>query len=553
MTSMPNRLKDTELKRLKEQGRAFLKSNQIDKALRIYARILQENPNDLDSLLILGDSYFVSGEREEALALYSQAYQLAPGRKDVERRLFLVKKRGKEEIADAEHLPTDPQAITGLLQKLTGRLTPINDVEVSEAENLLTDFLRSNSPGQAVAEHLDEIDSLLPALIELNIRQARADGRVDLVKMLEDLMANVLIQMDSQPDPDEIGEDSSLQITGGSSKRILVAGVNSQHCPFRKALTIKAFRSLGYEVVVDHESTTQDWNNYQLVVAHNPHVDSRLVKGLAVRAGAGLPNLLDFDLDFHSLPQNHPDQEILGINQTEAARNFTVVLQLANRITVPCAATAADFERMGYPVEVIPEGWDEDNTLWNRPAPNRSMLNMGLIVLPGQLDDVTQIRRSIVRVVREFQALRLVIGGDPIIYQHFDNIPEVRRLFLPPADMEDYPYMIAQLDLALVPLLGNAFNLQQTDRKLMEAGVRRIPWIASPFPAAIEWGSGGLIANTQEEWHAQMRLLIMDGNLRKGLGKAGRQKAMQREIKTIAKYWLPVIRDMLKVRKLKRP
>jgi hypothetical protein len=119
--------------------------------------------------------------------------------------------------------------------------------------------------------------------------------------------------------------------------------------------------------------------------------------------------------------------------------------------------------------------------------------------------------------------------------------------------MEDYPYMIAQLDLALVPLLGNAFNLQQTDRKLMEAGVRRIPWIASPFPAAIEWGSGGLIANTQEEWHAQMRLLIMDGNLRKGLGKAGRQKAMQREIKTSAKYWLPVIRDMLKVRKLKRP
>ena len=37
-------------------------------------------------------------------------------------------------------------------------------------EILLKEFLESDSPGKTVSEKLDEIDSLLPAIIELNIK-----------------------------------------------------------------------------------------------------------------------------------------------------------------------------------------------------------------------------------------------------------------------------------------------------------------------------------------------------------------------------------------------
>jgi glycosyltransferase involved in cell wall biosynthesis len=188
-------------------------------------------------------------------------------------------------------------------------------------------------------------------------------------------------------------------------------------------------------------------------------------------------------------------------------------------------------------VHVIPEGWTDRNTLWEKPANPRHTVNLGWMSPPGEIEEVNQIRRVIIRVMREFPQVRLVISGDAQVYQLFDSLPEARRLYLPPVSAEDYPYLLGQVDILMVPLHNTPYNCSLCDRRLMEAGARGIPWVASPIPSHIDWNDGGLIAATADEWHTYLRQLVLDPNLRVSLGLAGRKKTESRKIDYLAKTW----------------
>ena len=79
----------------------------------------------------------------------------------------------------------------------------------------------------------------------------------------------------------------------------------------------------------------------------------------------------------------------------------------------------------------------------------------------------------------------------------------------------------------------------------MEAGVRSIPWVASPTPAYTAWKEGGIIANTLDEWHSGLRQLMLDTALTTSLGKAGRIQADSREAKHIGRLWADFIGNVL--------
>jgi glycosyltransferase involved in cell wall biosynthesis len=142
--------------------------------------------------------------------------------------------------------------------------------------------------------------------------------------------------------------------------------------------------------------------------------------------------------------------------------------------------------------------------------------------------------------------VNLVIACDAQTYQIFDNLPEARRLYLPPVRLEDYPYLLGQIDILVMPMRSKPYNLSLPDRPLMEAGVRRIPWVASPIPAFVDWGVGGLIAKDPVEWHHCLRQLILDPEMRADLGEAGRQKAESREAGVLGKTWLELVREIVR-------
>jgi tetratricopeptide (TPR) repeat protein len=531
-----------ELSVLKEKARLFLKSNQVDKALRIFANILQHFPEDIDSLLVLGDAYLIIGNKVSAVDLFKKAFKILPERKDIRRRIELLESSGILNNAAVDFSPSHPKAISHLIHRLTGKLDSVTDKEIQRANNLLEDLLKNPSPAQAVADHLTEIDTLLPAFIKINIRQAQNEGNMELADSLQDLLTNLLVQRDLEvkqsPDHENLSQTKVV--------KIYIEGIDSQESPFRGDFIFQTIKDLGYEVYyAPNKKENLNLNNFDVVLARNPHGNKELIKRLAARAAVGLPIIMDFDVDYEQLPEQHPDFTRLGIHQEAEKRIFQTIKHMATYVSVPSEEFSKSLKREGIRSMMIPDGWNRVNFQWLKPPLSRSTINLGLFVLPGQVEEIAPYRRIITRVIREYAQCRLIIHGDLEVYHVFDGIPDNRKLFLPPADQEDFPYQLSQIDLMLFPRENSSFNNIRSDRLIMEAGVRRVPWVAPPIHPFLEWGTGGLLADNMDSWYAQITHLIEDRDLRTNLGKSGHHQALKRESKILGRSWSLLINEAL--------
>jgi hypothetical protein len=214
---------------------------------------------------------------------------------------------------------------------------------------------------------------------------------------------------------------------------------------------------------------------------------------------------------------------------------------LSNFVTVPSQQFADRLNQMGYKAITIPDGWSRSNSLWDKTSNPRNTINIGWLGSTGLPEDVVEIRRIINRVIREFPRAQLVISESNNAFQLFSSLPDNRKLFVPEVSNEDNPYLLGQLDILVVPTKNIPYNLTKPDTILMEAGVKRLPWVASAIPSFTDWNSGGLLANTLEEWHTNLRQLVMDAEMRSKLGDDGSRKAQQREMQLMKGFWIDVI------------
>jgi glycosyltransferase involved in cell wall biosynthesis len=292
-----------------------------------------------------------------------------------------------------------------------------------------------------------------------------------------------------------------------------------------------------------------DLQDFDAVLAVHPHCDSQSMEWLAAAHGAKLPLLLYLEVDFEQIPLQHPAFELVGLNNAARAKAYSAACLLADRIIVPSEPFAQSLRQANTSVSVIPAAWDSEDVSHSKPVRARHTLNVGWIGLGGELEDVFQVKRMIVRVLREFPHVRLVIAGDVEVYQLFDSLPESRRIFLPIVEPEDYGYALKQMDILLLPLRNTPFHNSFSDQRLLDAGGRGIPWLASPFAAALNWASGGLIANSLDEWHTYLRQLVLDHDLRVSLGNAGRQQVQLRSLNLQSRLWYHTLRETIQERK----
>jgi glycosyltransferase involved in cell wall biosynthesis len=541
----------TTLQSRKELALAHLNADRIEEGLKIYAMILRDYPEDVESYIVIGDCYLAQGETETATQLYSYALELSPGNADIQRRLRLA----RVELATPASVPDealvpDLRTISHLLQRIIGRSNPVTDEDLKLAAQFLNEIKRSPHPALAVAERLSEIEALIPALLELNVQQARAEGRPDLAHALDGLLVNVRKQLSEArakelQSPSSASDKPGVPLASGAAKpRLLFLTPASNQISLRVYMPLQLLAGRGYHTTL--VSKPGDYGtNFDIVMASNPHGDPNLMPVLATCSGAKIPVVLDLDNDFAQIPNTHPIYQEYGLDLPDKMRAYTAALLMADQITVPSVMLAETLTAAGHPARVIPDGWIRRNNLWEKGVRRRHTVNIGWIGPAGQEEDMAMIRRMVLRILREFPHALLVIGGDAQVYQLFDRLPESRRLFLPPVQTDDYPYLLGQVDILLVPMRDTPFNRCQSDRRLVEAGARRLPWIASPIPAFVAWEAGGLIADTPDEWFSYLRQLILDADLRSTLGQAGWRKAETREMNNLITLWSDLIMEML--------
>jgi len=262
-------------------------------------------------------------------------------------------------------------------------------------------------------------------------------------------------------------------------------------------------------------------------------------------AANGIPLIVDLDMDFENLPVVHQDYSKKGLGTITNSRAYAASLLLANLITVPSQFLADSISASGYTAAVVPDGWDRRALQLQKLVPARHEIYFGWIGTSQLLEDLAMIRRAIIRVLHEFDNTKVVIIGNAQAYQLFGSVPQNKKIFLPNTAQDEYLSLMDQLDILLVPLRTHPYNNSQSDKILLEAGIKSIPWIASSIPAFVSWRAGGIIANTRDEWHTDLRQLIMDPNLRSTLGKEGFQAAGKREVKSLGNLWISMIEQTL--------
>jgi glycosyltransferase involved in cell wall biosynthesis len=524
-----------ELKVRKILGRTYLNENKLSEALDVFIKILVDYPDDLETMLILGGFYLAGGDGRTARSLYLRAQQLDPQNKTIQRHLMLADEM--EHGSFEEPVSADLNEVSRLLQRLTGQKAEIGENDIMRAATLLDKIVNSENPAELVSGNLDQIDDLLMALIEVNVRQARADGRPDIADALRGLQFNIdcqKIEKESVATPEQTSANKNLLMLlpdpENKSKRMNV--LKSTLESFGCHVTEKGKFIFGRDVTPD------------LVITSAPHVNPALVDDLAELSLAGVPILLDLEIDYRKMPVSHPDYVRAGLGTQTSSNAFTAALSLANVITVPSQVQVASLEEVADRVCVIPDGWTRQNKLWEKASAQRGMISLGWVGTSGELDDLMLIRRFIVRILREFTNVQIVVVGSPQAYRLFDGMPENRRKYIPLVTHDEFPYVLSQLDVLMVPLRNLPQNISMSDTLLMEAGARGIPWIASPTPAFRDWLAGGIIPESLDDWHLNLRYLVMDAELRSKLGRAGREAALTREMDYVGRSWVDVIHQM---------
>ncbi|PKO00743.1 MAG: hypothetical protein CVU42_02640 [Chloroflexi bacterium HGW-Chloroflexi-4] len=535
-----------DLKQRKNEGISHLENNNFKEAVNVYKKILADYPEDVESYLLLGDLYLANEDYPSAEKLYQKALSLEPNNEVIQRR---VKLSALELNTHAlEEIPTDSASVSKMLQDLTGRPNPVSEAEILSAASLLDNIVHAHNPAEIVARNLDQIDTLLPALIELNIRQAKNDRRFDLVNMLQALKENIeslKIETSASPNPGKNNNKIVPTTTNVSIKHVVFLVPDSEN----RSERINTFQSVleknGVEVTFADFEPDFNKSDIDLVVSFNAHVNPAMMEKMASYSAQHIPLVLDLDDDFEYMPINHPDYTNAGLGSLDKSRSYTAAMLFANLITVPGESMADHIRETGYNVEVVPFGWSKKNEQWQKNNTSRTSVNIGLIGIQGNFEDVQKYRRIIIRILREYPQTRLVVCGDPVTYKMFENVSENRRVFLPRVPDEEMPYILSQIDVLLLPLNSTPYHLVTTDRLLVQASVKGIPWIASPMPDFIRWQAGGVTAENPDEWHSYMRQFIQDQELRVSLGQAGKKHAQLREDIIIGEQWYSLVNKLV--------
>jgi glycosyltransferase involved in cell wall biosynthesis len=159
-----------------------------------------------------------------------------------------------------------------------------------------------------------------------------------------------------------------------------------------------------------------------------------------------------------------------------------------------------------------------------RQSPDRAEVRIGYFsgTLTHQ-SDFRMIAPVLVRLLGEFPNLALTVTGDFDLEQFpefavFSDRVEKR----PFIDWRLLPSEIARTDINLIPLVINAFTEGKSDLKYYEAAMVEVPCVASPtavYQSCIKHGSNGFLARTEDDWHAALRALILDPELRRQMGR----------------------------------
>ena len=317
---------------------------------------------------------------------------------------------------------------------------------------------------------------------------------------------------------------------------ILTGGVSD----FRLTFAARAATAAGYHVTIPQQVTTAQLAQHDLIVVSRP--SHKMCEVLTPFIEAGKPLVVDMDDDFNTIPSHNPAYKLIGPGTpSQYLIDLNHFIQASTILTGPAAEIGRRYKRNVF---VIPNSWDETNDFWRIPRAGGEWVNLGWTGTMTHMRDMKIALPGILATLENHKNARIVIGLDYEIYKLFSAVPEKQRIYLPGFSYENYPIALSWFDVMLAPLEDTLFTRSKSAIKLIEAGARGIPAVASPLPQYEEWGAGTLITK-DDEWEKNLSAIVESGELRQTLGAAGHEKALLHTAATTGAQWLELIKGLI--------
>lgn len=328
----------------------------------------------------------------------------------------------------------------------------------------------------------------------------------------------------------------------------LIAEVSIPQClHYRVTERAAQLRLLGWEV---HSCA---WNNYEkslqilqlasCVLFYRVPMMAHVPALYAEARRLGLPVLFDIDdlifdrqqyaayLTAASLDKSQSHSILKGATLYHAAMEAADVLITSTRTLGAYAAHAVQ-NRRGF---VVHNSISDALRATARNLPAKITRDDTVRVFYGSGSethdaDFALIGQALCQAMEQNTRLHLYVHGYLQLPPAFESCAE-RVHHIAFLDKDTYYRIIAEYDIALMPLTPEVFNDAKSNIKYQEASLFGIPSIASPaaeFLEAITDGVDGFIARTPEQWRDSILRLASDPALRAAMGEKARRNVLAR-------------------------
>jgi glycosyltransferase involved in cell wall biosynthesis len=234
-----------------------------------------------------------------------------------------------------------------------------------------------------------------------------------------------------------------------------------------------------------------------------------------------VPYVADYDdALFHQY-----DQHRSGWMRRLLGGKIARVMRGAHLVTAGNAYLADDARRAGAPrVEIIPTVIDLERypPAGVKPASD-TPFTIGWINSPSTAKYLQAIAPALADVCADGKGRVRLIGSGPV------DLPGVPVEVLPWNEATEVDEL-KRLDVGIMPLPDGPWARGKCGFKLIQYMACGLPVVASPVGVnseIVEQGVNGYLAGTTAEWVQALNALLLDGDLRKRMGQAGRKKVGQ--------------------------
>jgi len=549
------------------QADASARQGDWQSTLELLQDAVRQEPEHTGALTGIGSCLVQLGRAQEAIAAFDRVVSLAPDSPQAYNNLgvanTLLRRWPEAESAfrqaislDPDHLPAWKNlALVQLEQGQYGEgvqiLAALVQANPEDAEALWMlgqcyeeagDLASAGHMYREALKYQPELENARQGLERVSQATAEApaagsgalpanSARIARPEHASKLAALKGLRKSGTPRPTPAAEPPAASNGNGSARpAIAFLGPPEAATEMRLSPVIQALVQNGRRVKVSLSLADQDLETCQIFCFSRPHTSPELLEAVERCARAGKRVIVDLDVDFHQLPEGWPGYEKVGPGNPEALTRLERALTLADLVTAASPLLVERYRPFARQIELLFPGWSRANPLWEKSSQPRDTFNIGVMGTHVQPKDAQLLKQDLARLMKEFPQALAVFSFNVNLFEVFSTIRDDRLLFLPVGRLDDYPYLLSNYDILLVPLQDNPYNAALSDVPLLEAGIRGLPWVASPVASFREWGAGGLFAEKSGDWYEAVKRLITDPNLRRNLAAAGKQKAEEREM-----------------------